>query len=810
MVNKLKGFNRLVTSLAILLVLGLSLVLLFYVGFREAQKTYPRFEIDKLAAQGDLIKTSVQSFLLAELPLEQFPGFNTLTDPILQSDNSITAIYVTDTKGEVKFINAQAGVNYTLEEMTKGFQTSSLQTKDDPYTITENALFYQVRLELRGRVEAIGSVDIILPRENINRSITNRFSFVFVSGAILLVVYIIYVFYKTSRWGGSGEGTQWLPFSYAIAFILMSVVVIVALIGLYTRGIEAKTQALTNSLSQRLNVPVSLGIGLNNFEGLDRTFKEYQQLNPDLSVVGLTLDNKIIIHTDPSKVGQIWQKDAGNFEYQQALNAPAGNAVVHLGVPNSVVYGKLWRGIKNFIALFVASMLLSVVLFNLIRSYSKYKAMGNNPISRQAFQLTLMSPLYFVSIFADALTKSFTPQYFDSLAAQAGLDRGLSATLFTTYFICYAIALLPSGRFADKIGLKPLFLIGSTLNFIQLLILALVQNFYAMYAVQILAGLGQGIFFIAVQSFILKIVQSSERTRGAGIIVFGYNGGTLSGLAMGALLVSDPLIGQTGVFRIGAGICVIVLFACIVLLPKKPEVLEEAHVPLPIAIQSNKKGFWSELSKSFGDFRFLKAVVLIAIPTRIIMIGLIVSNLPLVLSRQAYQPDDIGQIMMFYSGGVLISSYFISRVVDRTGRLGMVLFIGLIGSGIGVALVGLMGWQWNSFPFMATVVLLVGLGILGLSHGFIQAPAITYVNDTRTADSLGRSSATSIYRLYERIGNITGPVLISQLLIWNNQNTLVITWIGLGIIAFGLFFAIGRGRGRKPKAELTQAEANVV
>jgi MFS family permease len=192
------------------------------------------------------------------------------------------------------------------------------------------------------------------------------------------------------------------------------------------------------------------------------------------------------------------------------------------------------------------------------------------------------------------------------------------------------------------------------------------------------------------------------------------------------------------------------------------------------------------------------------------MIGLIVSNLPLVLSRQAYQPDDIGQIMMFYSGGVLISSYFISRVVDRTGRLGMVLFIGLIGSGIGVALVGLMGWQWNSFPFMATVVLLVGLGILGLSHGFIQAPAITYVNDTRTADSLGRSSATSIYRLYERIGNITGPVLISQLLIWNNQNTLVITWIGLGIIAFGLFFAIGRGRGRKPKAELTQAEANVV
>jgi MFS family permease len=804
MAGKLKSFNRLVSSLAILLVLGLSLFLLFYVGYGEARRTYPRFEIDKLAAQGDLVKTSVQSFLLANLPLEQFPGFANLAEPILQSDPSIAAIYATDPKGKVIFINTQGNTDYSLTEMTNGFGPSGLQIKEDPYNINENALFYQVSLGLRNRIEPLGAVNIILPRENTIKSINRSFVTVLIFGAAVLLIYVVYVIFKISRWGGSGEGNRWLPLSYAMIFFVMAVVVVIALIGLYTNGIQGKTQALTNSLSQRLNIPLGLGLNLDNFEGLDRTFKEYQKLNPDLSVVALTVDDKIIIHNDSSFVGKNWQDNGDNYEYAQALNPPAGNAVVHLGIPRSVVYGKLWRGVKNFVALFIASMLLSVVLFNLIRAFSRYRAQegSTNPIARHAFQLSLMTPLYFVSIFGDALTKSFTPQYFDSLAVNVGLDRGWSATLFTTYFVCYALALVPSGRFADRVGFKPLFLIGSILNCTQLLMLAFIPNFYAMYAVQILAGFGQGIFFIVVQSFILKIARSSERTRSAGIIVFGYNGGTLSGLAIGALLVADPALGQQAVFIIGAIICVIVFFACLFLLPKKPQVLEEPFTPVVVATTAAKpikKSFWGSFAKSFGDARFLKAVVLIAIPTRIVMIGLIVSNLPLVLARQNYLAEDIGQILMFYSGGVLISSYFISRLVDRTGKLGLVLFIGLIGSGIGVALVGLMGWQWSGIPFMATLVLLLGLGTLGLSHGFIQAPAITYVNNTVTADSLGRSSATSIYRLYERLGNISGPILISQLLIWGNQNTLVITWIGVGIIGFGLLFLIGVGR--KPKQE---------
>ena len=39
----------------------LSLLLLVYVGYAEAGRTYPRFVADKMAAQGDLVKTPMEA-----------------------------------------------------------------------------------------------------------------------------------------------------------------------------------------------------------------------------------------------------------------------------------------------------------------------------------------------------------------------------------------------------------------------------------------------------------------------------------------------------------------------------------------------------------------------------------------------------------------------------------------------------------------------------------------------------------------------------------------------------------------------------
>ena len=156
---------------------------------------------------------------------------------------------------------------------------------------------------------------------------------------------------------------------------------------------------------------------------------------------------------------------------------------------------------------------------------------------------------------------------------------------------------------------------------------------------------------------------------------------------------------------------------------------------------------------------------------------------------------------MLYSAGVLLSSAFIASLTDRIGKTGLVLFLGAMGSGVGLVLTGLIGWDviaQSGVVFIATITLIVGLLMLGISHGFIQAPIITHVANTNTAERIGKSSATSLYRLFERIGNIGGPVLVGALLISSNYNAFTISWIGMGVIIFGLLFYFG---ARKKAAE---------
>ena len=89
-----------------------------------------------------------------------------------------------------------------------------------------------------------------------------------------------------------------------------------------------------------------------------------------------------------------------------------------------------------------------------------------------------------------------------------------------------------------------------------------------------------------------------------------------------------------------------------------------------------------------------------------------------------------------------------------------------------------------------TLLLLSGMLILGISHGFIQAPIITHVSNTQAAEQMGRSQATSLYRLLERVGNVGGPILVGTLLVYSDYNAGMITWIGLLVVVFGILFLI--------------------
>ena len=192
-------------------------------------------------------------------------------------------------------------------------------------------------------------------------------------------------------------------------------------------------------------------------------------------------------------------------------------------------------------------------------------------------------------------------------------------------------------------------------------------------------------------------------------------------------------------------------------------------------------------------------MLLIGITTKAVLTGVTIFALPILVFQMDYAQEDIGQILMFYSGGVLISSQVVSRIVDRTGKTTSILFSGALGSGLGLILIGLMGWETvlaSNIPFLATIILISGMLILGVAHGFINAPIITHIARTPVAEKLGSATTVSVYRFLERIGHVLGPVIVWQLIILGEQNPITLSWIGGILFLLGLVFILTPGTVR--------------
>ncbi|HEV8636625.1 MAG TPA: MFS transporter [Chloroflexota bacterium] len=782
--------RRLLGLLGTILVTALSVLLLCYVAYGEARRTYPTFQVDRLAAQAELVGHSMESFLLAGLPLEQFPGFVPVTKPLLDSDASIVAVYVTDERDEVVFLHAQPGASGLEAANTLVFQESSLQPPGQRRRVTENASFYRVTLPLSSKFGVVGNLHILMDRSVVTASIDGRFSVVGLIAVLLLAGFTAGAFLTSGR----RAATRWMTALYGVTLVAVAAVAIGGMVNLYSEGIEGKTSALARSLGERLKAPFELGLGLSDLSGLDAALRQYKELNPDISFVALTTGGKIAIHTDKQRVGADWQAPADHFEYAVALDGPGGETVIRVGIPTSLVTSKLWRSAKNFLVLFLASGLLSLLFFDLTRTLARGREAAVDSTAAAAASVgrssaNLLRLFYFLDVFIEGLSTSFLPVHFERLARSAGFDKSAVSPLFSVYFLAFLVALLPAGRLAERRGTRPLLIGGGGLVVANLLLMAFVPDFTVMFLARALAGLGQGMLLIGVQSYFLDSASGERRTQGAAIIVFGYNGGLISGTAIGALLAA--YMGVQGVFIVGMVAALGLLWYAVTLVPTaRPSAarIADGHGP--------EEGFFTSLARALRDPEFVKTTLLIGIPTKAILTGVTVFALPLLLARQSYVQEDIGQILMLYALGVLLSSSLVSRLVDGAWNTGRVLVIGGVGSGLGLILIGLAGSDavTRGYPAGLTLMLVAGILVLGVSHGCINAPIVTHVATTPAADVLGPGATASLYRVLERIGHVAGPAVVGQILVVGHESLTALGWLGGGMIVLALLFVVRPSR----------------
>ncbi len=785
--------------LGIMLIMACSLALLGYVGYGETWRTYPTFEIERLAAQGDTVKNAMDPFLMAGLPVSEFPGFVPLTTPLLASDQSVGGVYVVDPKGTILQSNTQPK---SPPYSPAAFHDSKLQTTNSQYTLSESDSAYRVTLQIKNKVEPVGQIVLIMPKAVTASQIDAIFVRpVAIGAAALLAIFLVTCTVVISR--SSGHPRRALGVSYGIVFFAMAIVVVAALVNIYSEGIRNKTDALANSLSERLSDPLQLGLDLSDFSQVDVVFHDYKVLYPDLSYVALTDGDQIVFDSTTARVGTRWTADSSDYEYLAPLHggAAASTLAVRAGIPKSVIYGEVWRSGKNFIVLFLASGLIAMLFFDLLNTLTSAPSGGlASAESRRVYQEGIVLPFLFLAIFVEAFANSFMPQHLQNLARQTGLSPSVASAQFTVYYAALAFALIPVGRYIESGKLRSILIIGSVLEVSSLVLMATVGNSYAMFPIRAMAGAAHGILATGVQSYLIVLASQSQVTRGASRFLFTYNSGIISGSAIGALLA--VYMGFNGVFTLAAVLAMGVLLFGVWFLPTAVQAQQVAQVA-PAKVQPP---FVPSLTRALRDFGFVSVVLLVGVPAKIVNAGVIAFALPLLLARQSVPQEDIGQYMMLYPIGILLMSLMVTRIVARLGQPRKALIVGTVVGALAVAEIGLMGVKGLGGAEAAAITsffLITGIFILGLAHGMINAPIVSYVSTTSAADSLGRSTANSIYRFVERFGHMTGPILISQLLFVGQQNAIAIMWVGVPIVLFGIFFWIESGRRNAAQMRLS-------
>ena len=773
-------------GLTMAIVTGLSLLLLIYVGTGEAKRTFSHFQVEKLAAQGRTLQNQMERFLRPGLPLRQFAGFRSGAASLLASDSTISSVAVFDARGEIVFEFGDDSVPLLSDQEPVGQEDrKSFDARHSDTTL-------QVILPLRNRFEDVGSLTLSMPLSIVEERVSDSFKPVLIASAVAAVGFGIFVMLQAPHL--VGRRRKWIQIVYGLIFTSVSAIVIATLVSLYSDGAQAKTKGLADSLGQRIGSILQLNLNIQEVKGLEKVFQDFKKLHPDIRSAALVIEGEVGIHTDESAVGRAWSIEPGDFEYINDLGTSAGRWVrVAVSVPSDIVVRQTARSVKNFAALFLASAFMAGVFLQFAGSVqsaqrSKHEAGDDDSVCLlHKRALLLVKPVFFVAVLSEHLTYAFLPQFVQAAAQSAGYSEGAGSLVFTSYFIAFASILIPAGFFAQrKKDARPLMYAGLVISGCGLLTLALIPTFEAVLIARTLSGFGQGMLFIGVQSYILAASARSERTRGAGIIVFGFQGGMISGMAIGSLLVTQ--LGSQGVFFVASAVAFTMTVYTMFVVPT----VRSAALAGETAARA--RSMFRDIADVIRNFEFLRTISLIGIPAKAVLTGVIIFSLPLLMQAAGYRQEDIGQVLMIYAVAVVVCSAYVSRSVDRSGQARSILVIGALLSGLGMALIGVTSapavLSAGGDSMLSTVLLILGAAITGAAHGCINAPVVTHVGNSTLSQQIGEAPTTAAYRFLERIGHVAGPLLIGQLFAFYGQSSMVILYIGAAVAVLGLLFAI--------------------
>lgn len=317
-------------------------------------------------------------------------------------------------------------------------------------------------------------------------------------------------------------------------------------------------------------------------------------------------------------------------------------------------------------------------------------------------------------------------------AEEIGANPTQLGLLMAVYSLMQLLFAPMWGRISDRIGRKPVIMIGILGLSLSFFLMAISSELWMLFAARIIGGLLSSANMPTVMAYVADITSEEDRGKGMGIIGASVGLGFIFGPAIGGIFSQSSL---NMPFYL-AGTTSLITFLLVTFVLKESLSVEERNS------QSKEK---TSLLKAFnGPVSVLFVLQL--------FVSLSLSGLEATFAYFAAEKAGLGAVQLGYIfmimglAGAIVQGGLVGRMTKKLGE-GTVIQLGIAISAIGFALILLIEGFGTAALFLT---------IFGVGNGLIRPSVSSLLTKKSTA---GHGSTTGLLSSFDSLGRIIGPPL---------------------------------------------------
>jgi DHA1 family multidrug resistance protein-like MFS transporter len=346
--------------------------------------------------------------------------------------------------------------------------------------------------------------------------------------------------------------------------------------------------------------------------------------------------------------------------------------------------------------------------------------------------VSILAFTLFVVMLGFGVVIPIIPFYMESFGA-GGTELGL---LVASYAVMRLIFGPVWGTLSDRIGRKPILMIGVLGYAITMIWFGLATQLWMLFAARILSGILSSATSPTTMAYISDSTSENERSRGMGILGTAVGLGTIFGPLLGGLLAENSLAVP---FFIAGGMSLLSLGLIAIFLPESlPK--EARRSPAEAESRPDLRAWIQMLRGPLGILFFMGFLMTYALTVFYGIFGLYA------LEKYGYGPDEVGVVFMVVGLISALAQGVLTGPLTKRWGEARVIKATLLTTAFGFILMSQADQQWAIFASIGFFVLATSL----------MTPAVTALQSKQVEQDQG--AVMGLSNAVMSLGRIAGPL----------------------------------------------------